>query len=815
MTTSSSNMNTNFQSNNFMEQLISSQMLSKLMNDNSSNGNGEAKNYLLKMFLFMGMDQFKKLLNGIIDHFLTKLKEFELTKFIYELFQKFINIFKIKKQLGLPFLKNENKTDYSENDLQFNKLEFNKTYKTNLDCFINFQVSFWNNIISEQYSNCIKYDFNEIAEAEQRDNYTIVGYEIWEHIKIETDEWIAEFLTDVKVKMENKYNKKTILHTDNCMPDSEYRFNGNPIIKEDKIEANLKVFIPTIYSILDKRYADKISSLNWDEQLIKYIRIFNNKCQKDVGLFHNIFNITLKDSRIVNDENNKWNQHVLVLLGLLLFNALMLSGEDRDSILNKDYYPIDSEVLKYFNSAHNKGIKKIFGYSTCHSIRYLIDTLNGYNLLQPLVIIGDKFYNEKTECKSNEFLHYNLDNLTNQLCELCDIKPFLKINEEERPKYDLKFNNIKLQSNTILDKHELQTRFFEFVNQVSNHKKAKNGNKVKVYSIKIEHNEVKKLELNQEYTEWETKLNSLKESLNSSETNSENNDNQNSPKKAFNIHNPYSELIAKMILSAPSKNLEKIEIKKEIKSTQINEVYKDLSTMYLSKKDKDSLTNIIKNYRDNQDKLSKFGLPNRMGIMLYGLPGCGKSSTIVTIASEMNRNIYYLDMNGIKTNQELAMLFDYVNTKTSEQGIICIEDIDAMNDVFLSRTDDSTNSKTITSLLNEGETPLTLEYVLNILDGTLTKEGSIVIMTTNYINKIDNAIYRPGRVNLKIEMRPADHYQISNIFRTFFDREISDELLKRIPEYKHVPAEFIFHFANYIMIPVENDIDLLEPFIDE
>jgi flagellar biosynthesis GTPase FlhF len=803
--------NTNIQSPNLMEQLISSQLLSKLMNDNSSSGNENTKNYLLKMFLFMGMDQFKKLLNGIIDHFLTKLKEFELTKFIYELFQKFINIFRYNSYIRYS-LKNNNPVYSIDYELQFNKLEFTKSYKTNLVCFINFQVSFWNNIISEEYKKLIKYDFNEISEAEQSDNYTIKGYEIWEHIKIESDDFNAEFLSDLNVKIESKYNKKTIIHTDNCIPDNDYVFNVNPIIKENKIEDNMKIIIPSIHAILDKRYADKISGLAWTTNLEKYINIFNNKCSSELGQFHDLFNISCKDTKYINEKKSDWNIRVLILIGLIIYNVMKLEC-DRNSILNKDSYPVDNDVLSYLRPKNRNNAKKLFGYLSKSNLYDLIDSMNDYNLLQPLVIIGDKFYNEKTECKNNEFLHYNLNNLTNQLCELCDIKPFIKINEEDRPKYDLKYNNINLQSNSILDKYELQNKFFEFVSEVSNHKKAKEGNKVKVYSIKIERNEVKKSELNPEYIEWETKLNSLKESLNNSETNSEDNDNQNSPKKAFNIYNPYQELIAKMILSAPSKNLEKIEIKKEIKSTQINEVYKDLSTMYLSKKDKDSLTNIIKNYRDNQDKLSKFGLPNRMGIMLYGLPGCGKSSTIVTIASEMNRNIYYLDMNGIKTNQELAMLFDYVNTQTSEQGIICIEDIDAMNDVFLSRTKESINTKNITSLLNEGETPLTLEFVLNILDGTLTKEGSIVIMTTNYIDKIDNAIYRPGRVNLKIEMRPADHYQISNIFKTFFNRDINEELLKRIPEYKHVPAEFIFHFANYIMVSNDNDLELLEPFL--
>ena len=243
------------QNNNFFEQLLSSQVLTKMLNDNNNDTN---KNYFIKMLLFMGMDQFKKLLNGIIDHFLTKLKDFEFTKFIYELIIKFINIFKINKYFTntLSIKHNNVVSIIDNNSLELDNLKIKNLYKTNLECVINFQLSFWNNLISDKYNELLTYDYNYVNEAVQKDNYTIVSNEIWEHIKIETNEWTAEFVTDVDIKFENKYNKRTIISTDNCMPDSEYTFNDKPEIKEDRIENNFKILIQNIYKILDKKYAD-------------------------------------------------------------------------------------------------------------------------------------------------------------------------------------------------------------------------------------------------------------------------------------------------------------------------------------------------------------------------------------------------------------------------------------------------------------------------------------------------------------------------------------------------------------------------------
>jgi ATP-dependent 26S proteasome regulatory subunit len=108
---------------------------------------------------------------------------------------------------------------------------------------------------------------------------------------------------------------------------------------------------------------------------------------------------------------------------------------------------------------------------------------------------------------------------------------------------------------------------------------------------------------------------------------------------------------------------------------------------------------------------------------------------------------------------------------------------------------------------------LTLSYFLNLLDGSLCVEENIFIMTTNYKNTLDKAIYRVGRVDVLIEFKLSDHYQIQQIFKSMTGREINIDILKRIPEDKYPPADIIFEILKYMYMIDMKDEKILEPFL--
>lgn len=73
---------------------------------------------------------------------------------------------------------------------------------------------------------------------------------------------------------------------------------------------------------------------------------------------------------------------------------------------------------------------------------------------------------------------------------------------------------------------------------------------------------------------------------------------------------------------------------------------------------------------------------------------------------------------------------------------ILLEDVDA---AFVSRDlFDNAQHKAY-----EGLTRVTLSGLLNALDGVASSEERVLFMTTNYVERLDPALIRPGRVDVK------------------------------------------------------------------
>lgn len=357
-------------------------------------------------------------------------------------------------------------------------------------------------------------------------------------------------------------------------------------------------------------------------------------------------------------------------------------------------------------------------------------------------------------------------------------------------------NSILLTSNKIQDVNELKQVFFKYCIQLEksvyqNTIISDSKNKIKVYTISLEDKETISSIENPEYKSWLEKFNEIKEVTEE------------------------KSVLAELVKDAPSKIITHKTTKKEVMSKEINEVYKDFKTMYLSQKDKQHLISVLHNYKHKKQLLNDLGFPNKLGVMLYGLPGCGKTSTIITIASYLQKNIYYLNLNGIKTNEDLATIFDHVIKLSANGGIIVMEDIDAMTKVVHKRNYSSESSDDESSkYIYENKSKLTLEFFLNLLQGSLTRDDTIFITTTNHIEVLDPAFYRDGRFDVKIEMKPADKYQITEMFKVFFNREPKEELLYNIEEHKYPCATFLNHFYKYLMDSEQyTDEDILGIFL--
>ena len=62
---------------------------------------------------------------------------------------------------------------------------------------------------------------------------------------------------------------------------------------------------------------------------------------------------------------------------------------------------------------------------------------------------------------------------------------------------------------------------------------------------------------------------------------------------------------------------------------------------------------------------------------------------------------------------------------------------------------------------------------MNVLDGVGAGEGRILVATTNYYDRLDEALHRPGRIDLEVKFDLATKYQAREQFRQFYVPQIT------------------------------------------
>lgn len=323
------------------------------------------------------------------------------------------------------------------------------------------------------------------------------------------------------------------------------------------------------------------------------------------------------------------------------------------------------------------------------------------------------------------------------------------------------------------------------------------------------------------------------------------------------------------------------------------ETTKSLENLYGSHVEK--IRKRVYHFLKNPEWFERNGVPYTLGILLYGKPGCGKTSLIKAIAKDTKRHIVNLQLRKTTTKSQMKQLFYNSNLTVCDSGsssnyyiptderIYVLEDVDCLTDILhqrkkeldttesdeetnefddsLKQTNESDNSLKQTNdepMYNQGgqvgsqmgshppifydsasafepmsgmgvggmdggfgeyasinsfpmnasssrgfDTPnnmdnisragsvvskssksskksknapedsekINLSFILNIIDGILETPGRILIMTSNFPDKLDTALTRPGRIDLKIEFTPCDTKMIRDMFHSFYQLE--------------------------------------------
>jgi len=237
--------------------------------------------------------------------------------------------------------------------------------------------------------------------------------------------------------------------------------------------------------------------------------------------------------------------------------------------------------------------------------------------------------------------------------------------------------------------------------------------------------------------------------------------------------------------------------------------------------DKNTMTDLFDDitlfYSDESEaEYIYYGQPYKRNYLFHGKPGTGKSSLVSIIASKWNRNIYIICFDPSLTDSSLMSAYSSI---TDDKAILLLEDIDC---VFQKRDVDIGGASITAAPVSKAS--VNYSTIFNVLDGVPKVKGMLTIITTNFIEKLDKALLRPGRVDkmikfdtiseqqlldlLKIYSRDLKKVNIDKIYTMCKDRDlvpaVISSFLFRHRRQKFTDTELINHFKKYL-----EEIDLV------
>ena len=173
------------------------------------------------------------------------------------------------------------------------------------------------------------------------------------------------------------------------------------------------------------------------------------------------------------------------------------------------------------------------------------------------------------------------------------------------------------------------------------------------------------------------------------------------------------------------------------------------------------------------------GRQHRETFLIYGPPGTGKTNLIRHFASKYGLNLVVGTLGRGIPN--IRMLLN--TTLKDRNTIVLFEDIDSHESLCIK---DKTEEKR--PRFGQDDSGDYSDF-LNFLDGVRPLKNVVVFMTTNFIDKLKDPIYRPGRVNHKIELSYPSFETVLNSIG-FEEGDERLEYLKSL-EMKQLPLDNI------------------------
>ncbi|KAI9292837.1 AAA-domain-containing protein [Neoconidiobolus thromboides FSU 785] len=180
-----------------------------------------------------------------------------------------------------------------------------------------------------------------------------------------------------------------------------------------------------------------------------------------------------------------------------------------------------------------------------------------------------------------------------------------------------------------------------------------------------------------------------------------------------------------------------------------------------------------------KESFERFSLKTPKGILLFGPPGCSKTSLVRIIASNSNFSMFTLNGASIYScyigESEAIIRNCFDRARQASPSIIFIDEIDALIGKREASNQDSVKDRILTMFLNE-------------MDGVQEAKQVLVIGATNRPDKLDSAIMRAGRFDQKIYIPPPNFNERIEILRLY---------CKKLPLDDTIDFEILAQQTNY------------------
>ena len=168
------------------------------------------------------------------------------------------------------------------------------------------------------------------------------------------------------------------------------------------------------------------------------------------------------------------------------------------------------------------------------------------------------------------------------------------------------------------------------------------------------------------------------------------------------------------------------------------------------------------------------GIPYCRGYVLHGPPGTGKSSLIRAVAREFGFKVFVANFSTMTCEHFNQLMSQMAFLTAGATHILAIEDVDRSTMFRKNRYGDDDDDNDNAEPKKPRHKRLTMEALLNALDGVAEAYGRITIFTGNDSKKFLSptekirALLRPGRIDRMIEITFCSRGQMLRMFALHF-----------------------------------------------